>query len=329
MHQVILMKNGKKQDITRMIGNLAWSSNTDALGEELSFETAYNDSAYFKSLDTVKPGDQLALMNGSRFLNYFIVVTSTSGGRFGKSFACFDRSWYLNKNETVIQFKKASASQAISKLLDKFGVKHNIAKIPTLITKIYKDQTISDIIKDILDQVQQETKTKYRIEMVKDVLTIHKQKDMLINPMIRITSNTPAVPATKTLSNPNRQLSIDEMKNTVIVVSEGDDSAKIFAKATSKSSVSKYGQLTEVVTLDSKNAAQARNIAANTLADLNKVAETVTFDMLGHDDIRAGRLIKVNEPVTGIIGTYLIKTANHTEQKGIHRVSMELEAHDG
>lgn len=324
-HQLILLKDGKKLNITQLIGNLAWSSNIDALGVELSFDFAYNDSRYFENLDLVEVGDQVALMSEGKFLGHFIVVTASLSGRFGKSFTCFDLSWYLNKNKTIIQFKKVSASQAIGKLLDKFSVKHRIAAMSPLITKIYNGEVVSDIIKDVLEQVKQETKITYRMEMDKDTLVISRMSDLTINPMVRISSNTAAVPLVATISNPSRELSIEEMRNKVIVAADGE-TTKVYAQSSDSDSIARFGQLTEVIGVDDKNAAQARNIAANTLAELNRIGETISCEMLGHDDIRAGRILNVGEPVTGLSGRYLIKSASHTENNGIHKVSVELEA---
>lgn len=326
MHQILLMKNGKKQNVTQLVGSLAWSSNIDALGEELSFDYIHNDSRFFNPWDLIEVGDQVALFNDGKFLNYYVVVTCGINGRTSKSFTCFDRSWYLNKNETIIQFKKAAASQAIAKLLDKFGVKHQIDSMPTLITQIYKEALVSDIIMDILDQVHKETKQKYRVEMTKGILTIRKMSDLVINPITRLSYNTYAYPVTDTIANPTRELSIEEMKNNVVVVSEDEKSTKIYAQASDKASITKFGQLTDVVTVDKKNASQARNIAANTLGQLNRIGETISCEMMGHDEIRAGRILNMNEPVTGIVGKYLIKTANHTVNNGIHKVAVELEA---
>jgi len=326
MHQILLMKNGKKHNVSQLVGNLAWSSDIDALGEELSFDYIHNDSRFFEPWDLIEVGDQVALFNDGKFLNYYVVVTCSINGRTSKTFTCYDRAWYLNKNEAIIQFKKAAASQAIAKLLDKFGVKHQIASMPTLITKIYKEELVSDIITDILDQVYKETKQKYRVEMTQGTLTIRKMYDLVINPMTRLSYNTYAYPVTDTIANPTRELSIEEMKNNVVVVSDDEKSTKVYAQASDKGSISKYGQLTDVVTVDKKNASQARNIAANTLSQQNRVGETISCEMMGHDEIRAGRIINMKEPVTGIVGKYLIKTANHTLNNGIHKVSVELEA---
>ncbi|WP_256761402.1 hypothetical protein [Cohnella sp. WQ 127256] len=325
-HELILTKDGKRQNITQLIGNLAWSSNVEALGVEMSFQYAYNDTLYFNKFDILNIGDQIVMFNEGKVLNYFIIVKEGEAGRFGKSYTCFDRAWYLNKNETIIQFKKLSANKAIEKLLDKFIIKHKIASMPTLIRKIYKDITVSDIILDILTQVEQETGIKYRMEMKKDILTISKMTDLIINPKIRLPSNTNPIPVTATISNPSKERSIEDMKNKVIVVTSDDKSTKVYAQKDDTKSISHYGLLTEVVTLDSKNAAQARNIAANTLKELNRVNETVSCEMLGDDDIRAGRILEMNEPITGIVGKYLIKSASHTVNNDIHKVSVELGA---
>lgn len=323
-HELILIKGNQKKNITQLVGDLAWSSDIDALGVELSFNYAFNDSRYFQNYDIVDIGDHVALFNQGKLISKFIVVDESQNGRFGKSYTCFDYSWYLNKNQTVIQFKKISASQAIQKLLDKQGVKHNITQINTLITHIYKGETVSDIINDILEQAQQETGTKYRLEMDKDVLTIKKMSDLVINPKVRLSSNTPEFSIISAMGVPDRSRSIQEMKNNILVVNSNEESIKVIASAKSAENIQKFGQLTEVVEVDEKNEAQARNIAKTKLNELNRIEETISLPLLGHDDIRAGRILNIDEPVTGIKGRYLIKSAAHTESKGIHLVTVEL-----
>ncbi|MFD2671809.1 XkdQ/YqbQ family protein [Marinicrinis sediminis] len=325
-HQLILKKNGKRIDLSPLISNLTWTSNIDTLGMELSFNFAINDTRYFEQYnDLLETGDQVVLLNGSKVLNYFIVVKEMSNGRYAKSYICFDRAWYLNKNETVIQFKKATATDAIQKLLDRFNIKHNIASMNTLITKIYKDITLIDIINDILYQVYFETKNVYRLEMDKDIVTIRKQSDLLINPMVRLSSNTNEFPTSETIAGLATEKSIENMKNKVIVVSDTENSTNIFAEKSDQINIDRYGLMTEVVTVNDKNAAQARNIANTVLYQLSKTGNIVTCEMLGHDDIRSGRLIDLNEPISGVVGRYLIRGVTHTINNGIHTSVLEME----
>lgn len=325
-HELVLIKGKQKKNITQLVGDLSWSSNEDSLGIELTFELAYNDSKYFKSYDLIDIGDHIALFSAGKLIQKFIIVDESVSGRFGKSYTAFDYSWYLNKNQTVIQFKKIAASQAIQKLLDKQGIKHNITKIKTLITHIYKGEVISDIIADILEQATAETGNKYRVEMDKDVLTIKKTSDLVIDPKVRLSKNTPAFSVVSAIGSPERSRSIQEMKNNILVVNNNEESSKVLATASSAGNIAKFGQLTEVVEVDEKDEAQARNVARTKLAELNKIEETISLSLLGHDDIRAGRILNINEPITGIKGRYRIKSAAHTVSKGIHLVSVELVA---
>ena len=322
-HEVVVIQDGKKTNITPLIGSLAWSSNIDALGEELSFNFAYNDAAPFNQYNMLQEGRILALFNQNKVLKHYVIVRISTSGRFGKSVTAYDFGWYLNKNKIVMQFKKASISDAIRKMCDKVGIKHSIAAIPTLVTKIYKEEAISDVISDLLEQAKQETGTQYRMEMVDQTLTIRKQSDLVINPMIMLADNSGQFPASSAVSNASRTTSIEEMKNKVVVVTS-EESTKVFAEASDQAGIKKYGLLTETVSLEAKNKAQARNIAKNTLKDLNRITEEISLDMLGSDEIRAGRLIDINEPVTGIKGRYLITSANHSEANGIHRVTVQL-----
>ncbi|SDT22215.1 hypothetical protein SAMN05444162_3459 [Paenibacillaceae bacterium GAS479] len=323
-HELYLIQQGKKSNITGLCGNLSWSSSIDTLGEELTFTYAVNDSSHFSKYDIIKLGDQIALVSKGKVLHHYVVIKEDVSGRTSKSYACFDYAWYLNKNKAIIQFKKSSVSSAIGKLCDKVGIKHNIVNIPTLITAIYKEETISDIITEMLEKATQETGSKYYMEMVDTTLTIRKRADLLINPRIRLCDNTPLFPVAAAISNPNKSSSIEEMKNKVVVVSGEDKSTKVYAEISDPSGIKRYGQLTEVITVEKKNAAQARNIAKNTLQQLNQITEDISLTLLGHDDIKAGRSIDINEPVTGVIGRFLIKSANHTVSKGIHKVSVQL-----
>ncbi|MWC26628.1 XkdQ/YqbQ family protein [Paenibacillus sp. MMS18-CY102] len=325
-HRVAVVRNGQMIDFTSSVGQLGWSSNMDTLGAELTFAYAASETAGFPSKTFIQEGDIIALLNGSTMLGHYVVVSSSPSGRVGKSLTCYDFAWYLNKNQTVIQFKKSSTSSAIAKLCDRFNIRHNISPIKTLVTKIYKGEVVSDIITDLLGQATQETGIAYFMEMIGDVLTVRPRAGLLIRPMIRLSPQTPLVPAASLISEPSRTRSIEDMANKVVVVSEEDKSTKVFAEALDAANIKRYGQLTRIVTLDKKNAAQARQIARTTLSEANKVRDECSVTMLGHDDIRAGRLIDINEPVTGIVGRYLIKSASHSVAKGIHKVSVELEA---
>ncbi|WP_446684888.1 XkdQ/YqbQ family protein [Cryptosporangium minutisporangium] len=45
---------------------------------------------------------------------------------------------------------------------------------------------------------------------------------------------------------------------------------------------------------------------------------------MGDSTVKAGRVLDVNEPLTGMSGRYMIMTAKHTVSNQIHTMDLEL-----
>ncbi|KYH35828.1 hypothetical protein CLTEP_02210 [Clostridium tepidiprofundi DSM 19306] len=287
------------KNITNKVNNISYSTDIETVGTTLTFDT----------VETVSEGAIVSLKENSKEI-IRAIVTNTSRNKDYYSVTSQDFAFYLNKNEVIIQFNKVSANKAIKQLLDKFGIKNNInSSLTTQITKIYKDETILDVINDILEQCYLEKNIKYRIEMRLDVLYIEKITNLEINPTIFFDNKS--IKSLKLISDDityNR--SIEDMKNKVVVISDDEKSTRIIAKVQDNANISKFGLMQEVVTLKDKNIAQAKNIAQNTLKDLNRIQEEISFTILGDSTVKAGRVVNINTDI--VKGKYLIKSASHS-----------------
>ena len=300
-------------DITHLAGNLTWSSDTDTLGQSLNFEMPFDVDGVLMPKPFIHPGDKIALRYNNNEVFFGIVVDEDRNGRQPIKYSCFDLAFYLNKNVITVQFNGISAKQAIEELCSKVGIKCNVVNIPVSIKKIYKAQAVSEILKDILTISEQQNGVKYRFEMRGDVLTIFHWKD------IRVNANV------EWISNPTRKLSISDMKNRVEVVSGDEKTTKIVASASDNNNVRKYGLLTHTETIDEKELGKARTVAANLLKEMNRIKEENAVSLIGNYEARAGRIITLNERITGMSGDYLIKSVSHTYNNGIHLMNLNLE----
>lgn len=113
--------------------------------------------------------------------------------------------------------------------------------------------------------------------------------------------------------------------NDVVITSSNENSARIIAQVNDLTNISKYGLLQDIYNIDNKDISQARNIAKNKLAELNKIIEDNSVELLGNDDVRSGRILEFNEPITGLIGRYLVKECIHTYNNSIHKMQLQLE----
>lgn len=319
-YKVKHIRSGKAKYITARVGNLSWTDSLDSLGAEFSFDFAhsYFDSRFKSRLYN---GDIIVIYNGKKEILRGVITEVPING---DSYKGYDFAWYLNKSETIIQYKKIAADKAIRQLCKKYDVPiAELPKMATSISKLYKDMVISDILKDILAKVKKETGQGYRMEMRKGKLHIIKRGYIKVKPIYY--DRTGKKISCSKAANITGARSIEELKNQVIVAGSGEKKAQVKATAKSSSSIKKYGLLNVVETKDKLTAAKARNIAKNKLKELNKVAVTFTAEMPGNNLVRAGRKLYFDRPEVGIKGWYTVKSCTHTVNNGLHWMSCEME----
>lgn len=312
-------------NVTPIVGSVSWRSSVAELGQQLDFEVAFSDNKHFPK-NPINVGHMAILRKGESEALRTIIVNENKQGRQPIFYTSFDAAFYLNKSSRVYQFNGMQADQAITKILNQFNVPvGKIVKIPTNIDKVYPNDTVADIIKDILEQSEKDQGEKYRMEMREGKFFILPQRDFLVEGRFKLASHLGNYPMQSSISEPSRTRSIEEMRNSVQIVQEG----KVLASISNSELITQYGLLSTVEEVQEKNEAQARNIAKNVLNELAKVFETNTLDMIGDIRVRSGRLIDIEEPITGMTGRYLVNAATHTLKSGIHLMSLDLEAYHG
>ena len=320
-HELWLVKGKTMTNITPMIGSLGWRSNTDELGDELSFDIAFNDARYFPS-NPCELGDLVILKNGSE-ITRTIIVEEKKNGRNPIGYSAFDYAFYLNKSNAIYQFNKVRADKAIRKILSDFRIPiGNIVSMPTLINQIFNNKVVSDIIREIIELVESDTGQKLLMEMRQGKLYIEKRKDLIVKGTFNMAENIKNINVTGAIMNPSKTRSIIDMKNSIQVVL--DD--KLITTVTDQSLINRFGRLQEVVSINEEEKAKAMIIGKNKLKELAKIAEDCSVELMGDDRFRAGRLFEIKEPITGLKETYLIKSADHSIAKKIHTMKLDLEA---
>lgn len=317
----------KDKDVSEIIGNLTWRDTVDTLGVEVDFELPVNRyDKKFEFLYDITLGDPIQILNDKgETLVQAIIVSETPNGKI-TSFTAYDMAWYLNKSTVIKQFKKMIGNDCIKSLCKEIGIKVEVSGLDTKIDKIYKDKSISDVIKDIIEQCSQFNSKKFFIEYDKDTLRIMPYKkikvvgqyEMQKDKFINIDENIGGVSLSK---------SIVDMKNSVLVVTENKGAVRTIGQEQDTESIEKYGKLQEVVTLDEKEFSKANLVAKNELKKLNRITEDFSIDVLGDDKVKSGRVIDIDLPLFNLKGEYLIKESNHTISNNIHKINLKLEVY--
>ena len=287
-------------DILPYSNSLSWSSDVDTLGTQLSFD----------SIKDLAEGQVVSLYETDKELIRGIVIKKTDKTNTF-SYVVQDYSFYL-RNKTLKQFNNMAASECIKSLITDAYLVGNITDIPTLITQIYKDKTLDEIIEDILSKAQSDQGIYYFKEIVGNVLNVYRLEDMKIVPNIIV-------------GDYEIESSIENMKNDISVISSEEKYNSIVASASDETKYSWYGKLSDTVTVDADNVAQALNIAINKLNELNKIEKSTTVPLVILDEsveIKANRYIYLHSGK--LIGYYFVKSAKHSLVDGLHKCDIDI-----
>ncbi|ENK0837135.1 hypothetical protein AB2Z22_000441 [Clostridium botulinum] len=299
----IVGKGYATKEIIGKCNNLSWSNDIDTLATSLSFDSI---------LDLAEGRSKIILQQDKVVVFEGVVVSKTNKENI-HSYTAMDYAWYLNKNKYVMQFRNMNAKSAIQQICSKVGIRNNITRLTTRINKLYYQESLSDIIKDILEQCKREIGTNYIMEMQGRTLYINRLVDLKINTTVLIGKDYSV------------SRSIEDMINNVIAV---NNDGRVLANVKDPNYIKIFGELTDIISVEDKNTSQANNIARNELKEKNKVKKELTFNTIDAGRgiyINCNRLIRVNLGKYGVNGWYRIKSTQHTLNNNIHKIGITID----
>ncbi|MCK9479981.1 MAG: hypothetical protein M0R40_10875 [Firmicutes bacterium] len=302
-------------DITSAAGNLSWQNTIDELATTMSFDMAKSDAKH-TNIYLPKEGSIIRLYTNTEIFKG-IVLSIDDGGENVNEYTVCDFGWYLNKSKETYQFNAMPAYKAIHKVCSDFNIE--IDSIPDLtkkITKIYFDKTISDILKDILELCG----GGYNFDVTPKGLRIYAVGSIYAYPEFKISPNTQLIYSPLLRGNVSHSVSIEDMKNSVKVITEKDGNYSVRETLKDDGNISKYGLLQEVVKIDPEKE-NANTVANKKLSELSKPKENYSFEIIEAVDsyTRAGYMITVD----GV--NYIIEGSSHSIKNGIHYAKLDLQ----
>ncbi|ENK1244716.1 hypothetical protein AB2063_002929 [Clostridium botulinum] len=299
----IVEKGYTTKEIIKYSNNLSWSNDIDTLATSLSFDSI---------LDLAEGRSKIILKKDKTVVFEGIIVSKTNKENI-HSYTAMDYAFYLNKNKYVMQFRNVYAKTALQQICKKVGINNSIIWLGTRINKLYYQESLSDIIKDILEQCRKEIGTNYIMEMQGKTLYINKLIDLKINATLLIGKDY------------SISRSMENMQNRIVAV---NNDGKILADIKDAKNIKTYGELSDIISVEEKNTSQAYNVAKNELKEKNKTKKELTFNTIDTGKgiyINCNRLIKVNLSKYGVNGWYRIKSTQHTLNNNIHKIGITID----
>lgn len=324
-HRLIRYRGGQARDITAFAGDLQAVDELGTLSVELSFGVIVAPWDQYVEKDIVQPGDKLRVVNHDLTVFSGQVESVTLDG----GVTAYDRGWYLNKSQIILQVTGMPGDEAIRQACAKAGVGvASICSLPTKITQVWLGDTPADILGEILETVAAETGKQYQYFVRDDGLVVQELPTAAIKAYHKPADNLPAFNITWALGQVSGEDSIAELRNAVVIAAEGDGKAYIGAQAKNSASVEQYGFLQYIQTVTSNpGTAQLKQMVQNLLSQLDRVGRTRTIsEIWGCDEVRSGVVLNFNSPAFGVTGKHRVTRVTHHYGGAGHTMELEIEA---
>ncbi len=288
---------------------------------------SYANTFSFTTCDYYEVGSlyQILTETGENVLSGIITDFEQSDANT-MQYSGFDCGFYVNQNEIITQFKNIKISDAIKKLCDNYSIPvGNIPEMSATVTEIFKDKKLSDVFNQLIEYAKEKGS-------IKDVYFTCARGKLEILPyetIIDLTgkNGTFLIYSNKTINSESIKVSMQELRNRVIVADNNEKSQK-HVVVEDENSISKFGLLQEVETIDTSKANNLKKIASEKLTSLNKLSKSISMSMLGDYRMHKGVIIPIEAEEIGVKGNFLITSSKHNINGDVEHVSVNLQMRD-
>lgn len=310
-----LLINGEKLP---HVGPVEWSDDLDNVANTISFTTD----------EQIKVGSTFALLDGENEVLKGIVSQYTQNEPNKFQYAGYDFGFYLNKNSIIKQFNGMQISNAFKILCRDFNIP--VGSIPSMgatVKKIYKNVILADVFREFLELHRAKTGQNYYYFTCKDGRFSVKKYEL--NEKLRgIVNDVAAIKSIDSITSPSISVSMEDLKNRVIVTDNGSDKISKQIIASNSGSISKYGLLQHIEQVDTDKTNNLSKVAKSKLAELNQLTTTIDLTMLGNYEMHKGVIMPVINERLSLSGDFLIKSSRHTLDGIKETVSVSLIKYD-
>ena len=299
-------------DISRYVCDISWTNTKDTLSTVFNFSVPKPDGMKYINIYIPQIGDIFRFSGAKNEYFRGIVIDMDDGDTKVNKYVAVDVGWYLNESTDTYQFTAMRADECLRKICTDLCIPIvMLPEINVLITQIYIDKTISEVIKDILEKCP----GVYNFDFVPEGIRFYKCVDMPAEPKFRVSSNTELKDSLQYIGNTAHKLSLEGVRNSVKVINDTD----VIITLQDSNSISKYGFLQDVVKLGENE--DAATVAQQTLDSLKRLTETGSGEIIEELDsyTRAGYVINYH----GV--QHIIISSQHSIKKGVHYNKIDLE----
>ncbi len=288
------------------VEHLSWSDNLN--NPYLAFDFTTNEEFEVGEwVELYEPFSQITVFYG-------IITTKTQSKHGIYSYSGFDTGFYLEKNKITKQFEDKIVSDAIIDACKEIEVEAgDIINIQNKATKIFKNNSVSDILKELVEIAR---KDGFRRDCYFDCTDgrVNLLEYIVNNDLRGYIANIYTINSTNSISSYTIKSSMEDLKNKVLVITSPAQNKKeskpnIEVAKEGNNNIDRYGLLQEVI--EGQQGDNYEQIAINTLESNNQLKNEIELSVLGDFHCHRGIVTYIEDEETQLNGNYLIMSTNH------------------
>lgn len=313
---LILIKEGKKFDITSLVESIKWSGRKGSSSRSIDVSIIDDDGfSHARSGINVLDGHQVIFSYNEKQLFRGIIVKSTQTNNKKMSFVAYDIGIYLANNKFTYSYTNKTASEIFKDCCARFNIKtgeisQTSYKIPDH-TK--SDTTIFDCMQEALSIDFNHTGTRHFISAKNETLNLLTRRENILQWVIESGQNLIAY---------NYSNSIENVKTRIQLVSSDD---KPIDTKINEQLEQKIGIFQDVVKEDQayKNGT-AKALIDTMLQEKNTPNSVLSVTALGIPDVISGLGVFIIIKELGLSKTFYVDEDTHTFSGNYHSMNLKL-----
>ncbi|MBD2867737.1 XkdQ/YqbQ family protein [Paenibacillus arenilitoris] len=305
-----------------IVKSVKWSGDGKQASRKLVVELSNSENLRDR-LIAIEKGSELRLLVDEKKELFRGVIFSDSINAGGQmTVTAYDENIYLTKNKDTKIFRNQTASDIVKRLCNEFslpiGEIHDTGfVIPKL---IFRDKTLYEMMVMSLTVSEKQNGKRFFVASKEGKLQLLARKEQEAKWVLENGVN---------LLDASYSQSIEELR-TQIKVAGGDSKKKEqTASAKDQELIKRFGVMQHLEKPEQDmTKSQMEQLAKQLLKDMGTIDDEALIECLGIDEVVSGSAVYVKESVTGIVGGYYVSSDEHTFEQGSHRMSLTLSATD-
>lgn len=316
---IIMTEDSKKYDISECLESLGWEENENELATRITFNACNKKIGNHRISSLAKPGCMVFVYAKSNLKKeevargYITDWKPTLSGQTEKFEAtCYDELYNLQQSQDNIYYAAGiSTKSAIKKIFDAWKIPLGKYDGPDVThgKLIYKSESLSEALLDILEDAKKKGGEKAIIRAEKGKVNILKQGSNKI--VYRFEADNTVLT--------NLSMSTAELVTRVKIISNGDDDKRSKVEAVING-LTEYGIRQKIYVRNKEDSlSDAKKAAQDIINEKGKVQKEISVQVPDVPCIRKGDLVQLN--VGTLKGNYLVKSIQHDADN----ISMSME----